>query len=97
MAGSGRWLSPKEAGQPAEHATWARPLPRGQVPEDIALGTAVKSPGGCAGPRQRRKQPGNWCARGDIRRPPTPGSLSCPGLPREDNGRGSGEWGGAAV
>ena len=97
MAGLGRLLSPKEAAQPAEHATRARTLPRGQVPEDIALGTAVKSPGGCAGPRQWRKQPGNRCARGDIRQPARPGSLSCPGLLREDYGRGSGELGGAAV
>ena len=97
MAGSDRLLSPKEVGQPAEHATWHRPLPRGQVPEDIALGTAAKSPGACAGPHQRKKQPGKRCARPEMWRRPTLGSLSYPGLPREDNGRGSGEWGGAGI
>ena len=39
------------------------------------------------GPRQRRKQPGKRCARPEIWRPPTAGSLSCPGPPREDDGR----------
>ena len=48
--GSACLLSPKEAGRPAEPGTWARPLPRGRVPEDRALGAAAKSPGACAGP-----------------------------------------------
>ena len=43
-------LYPKEAAKPAEPATWAMPLPRERVLEDIALATGAESPGVCAGP-----------------------------------------------